>query len=186
MRSMLTFPSVCVPERKSGHYKLTNIDSWQPAIVVVKFLQVIQIHFNTSNRWSGSNVGNVLTESPGSWDPGRKRTVKWSAEGAVKEGAFFEYSATQGARQTPGVCWYPAWVCVVSDTQNRVAPRVYPSLAENFHVSLSGLFYIRTFAYRALHVMFQMVKIGKNRGDIRESVIMLKDGYLCVVGPSPC
>ena len=26
--------------------------------------------------------GNALTESPGCWEPGRKQTVRWTAEGA--------------------------------------------------------------------------------------------------------
>ncbi len=42
----------------------------------------------------------------GSWEPGRKQTVKWAAEGAVK-GISSEYSATQGTREMPGICLYP-------------------------------------------------------------------------------
>ena len=38
--------------------------------------------------------GHALAESPGCWEPGRKQTVKWTTEGAVK--GLAEYAATCG------------------------------------------------------------------------------------------
>jgi len=39
---------------------------------------------NILNRWSGDNVNDAFTESPGSWEPDEKQVGKWTAEGAVK------------------------------------------------------------------------------------------------------
>ena len=39
----------------------------------------------------------MLTESSGCWDPGRKQTVKWAAE---------------GARKGESLVWRNAWACV--------------------------------------------------------------------------
>ena len=47
------------------------------------------------NRGSGDNGSYGLPESLRWWKAGRTQIVKWTVEGAVKEGDF-EYSATWG------------------------------------------------------------------------------------------
>ena len=45
--------------------------------------------------------GNALTESPGCWEPGRKQTVRWTAEGA-RNGLGSVYRNAQDTRQWSG------------------------------------------------------------------------------------
>ena len=81
---------------------------------------------------------NDLTESPRCCELGRKRIIKWTAEGAVK--SFFKPSILRrvGIRQLPGICWYSVESRVRSLKQGGTA-ELNPSLTSN--IVMDGFFF---------------------------------------------
>ena len=100
---------------------------------------------NILNRWSGDNVNDAFTESPGSWEPDEKQVGKWTAEGAVKwmfSRVFCNVWAYVSCRGYVGILLSARVIPWI-----KVAPRVesycrciYSSLTEA--IFLSGTFFI--------------------------------------------
>ena len=80
-------------------------------------------------------AGNAATESPGCWDPGAKRLVKWTAEGAGNSfgpvSCDVRHTSVAAGVTAPGKCAAPLRI--------KVAPRIVFVL-ERSRISW-GLFY---------------------------------------------
>ena len=66
------------------------------------------------------------------------QVVKWTTEGAGK-GIHSEYSATQGTRQMPGICWYPVRAQAIVKQGGTAGSVNNPSLTESDSV-MGGFF----------------------------------------------